>query len=82
MESYNAPKDEGYQVKNNYSNSDSPVPIMQSSSYSINQSGLKIYKEKNEQQKKKISRCPKGALLGEIGMCCGMQCTRACALEA
>lgn len=82
-EGYNAPKDEGYQVSNNYG------PVKQTSVVSSGYGGeqsttnsLPIYQVKQEQtQLNRKSRCPKGAILGQIGSCCGMQCTRACALE-
>ena len=35
----------------------------------------------NYSTQKKRSKCPRGAALGEIGSCCGLQCTRACASE-
>lgn len=71
--------DEGYQVSNSY------VPINQtsviSSGYGGNQS-LPIYQTKQEQPRtNRKSKCPRGAALGSIGSCCGMQCTRACAVS-
>ena len=81
MKGYNAPKDEGYNVKDNYGNNNQSS-VMQSSNYQTQGSVIPMYKVKEEQpQQKKKSRCPRGALYGEIGSCCGMQCTRACALE-
>ncbi len=35
----------------------------------------------NYSNNKRRSKCPRGAALGEIGSCCGLQCTRACAAE-
>mgnify|MGYP001572237808 CR=1 FL=1 len=32
--------------------------------------------------KSRRSKCPRGALLGSIGSCCGLDCTRKCAEEA
>lgn len=79
MEIYNVPKDEGYSVSNNYE------PIKQdganyggSQAVSVN---LPIYQTQQEQPRaNRKSRCPRGAALGSIGSCCGMQCTRACAV--
>ncbi len=79
-EGYNVQKDEGYKVSNNYG------PIKQTSVTTSGYGGeqvhgsLPIYNFKEERPKGK-SRCPRGANLGEIGSCCGLQCTRACALE-
>lgn len=79
MGGYNAPKDLGYNVQNDYE------LINQNSQSSYNNlpqitSSLPIY---NTQQKKlsRKSKCPRGALLGAIGSCCGFKCTRACAME-
>lgn len=52
--------------------------------YSINSaysgSSLNVYSSQTKTKKK--SRCPKGATYGEVGSCCGFECTKACALEA
>lgn len=81
MEGYNVPKDEGYKVENNYG------PVKQtnvvSSGYSGSQSSsviLPIYKTQEQPNPNGRSKCPRGARLGEIGSCCGMACTRACAI--
>ena len=39
------------------------------------------YNSINYSSQKKRSRCPLGAALGEIGSCCGLKCTRACAQD-
>ena len=80
-EGYNVQKEEGYQVANTYG------PIKKTrvaSSYGGEQNvttSLPMYRTNQEVQTNRRSRCPKGAILGQIGSCCGMQCTRACALE-
>ena len=77
MDEYKINEGEKYSVKSNYG---SEAPVM-NSTY-VSQSNLPSYTNKQEQQTiKKRSRCPRGAILGEIGTCCGLQCTRACALE-
>jgi len=81
MEGYNAPKDEGYSVKSSYGSNKQA----QSNSYGNSQTStvaLPIYEETQQQVKHRRSRCPRGALLGQIGSCCGDRCTRACAIES
>ncbi len=78
MTSYNAPKDEGYSVNNSYA----PIKQNTQGSYGSSQTSIILPIYQNDQQTPKTarrSRCPRGANLGEIGSCCGMQCTRACA---
>ncbi len=80
MIGYNAPKDEGYQVSNSYG----PIKQTQSNSYGNSQTvqvSLPIYNG-TQQTSSRRSRCPRGAVLGKIGSCCGDQCNRACAIEA
>ena len=55
-----------YVSQNNNYNASSPGSYNTNSNYSNN---------------KRRSKCPRGAALGEIGTCCGLQCTRACAAE-
>ncbi|HIH26143.1 hypothetical protein J4476_01965 [Candidatus Woesearchaeota archaeon] len=55
-----------YSTQNNSYNTSS------SNTYNINSS---------YSNQKRRSKCPRGATLGEIGSCCGLQCTRACAAE-
>lgn len=79
MTGYNAPQDQGYKIVNNYSSK--PV---QSNSYGRSQSvtvSLPIYQQKQSTGPRR-SRCPKGAILGEIGSCCGDKCNRDCARDA
>ncbi len=80
MENYNAPKDEGYQVANSYAAS---TQVNTNPSYGGSQStSLPLYQTRQEQPKlNRKSKCPRGATLGSIGSCCGMQCTRACAIS-
>ncbi len=81
-EGYNTSKDEGYQVANSYgpAKQTSVVTSGYSGSQS-NNSSLPIYQNNQDQPRtKRKSRCPNGANLGQIGSCCGMACTRACAV--
>ena len=78
MEGYNIDQGEKYSVSSDYS---SKAPVFENSSYSQGSSSLPIYRNNEQPNIKKRSRCPRGAILGEIGTCCGLQCTRACALE-
>ena len=48
---------------------------------SYNTSSSNTYNNTNYSNQKRRSKCPRGAALGEIGSCCGLQCTRACAAE-
>ena len=79
-EGYNVPKDEGYQVSNSYGTTTQTTTT--SSGYGGEQStsSLPIYQDKQQPIQNKKSRCPRGAQLGQIGSCCGWECTRACAL--
>lgn len=77
MESYNVPKDEGYKVSNSY------APVKVNNSDYGGEQGLPIYQTKQEQPRTNgKSKCPRGAPLGSIGSCCGMACTRACAVSS
>ncbi len=83
MTGYNAPQDQGYQILNSYTTTESKVPSLENN-YNSNQqqSTLPIYTVKQDTPKmSKRSRCPRGANLNEIGSCCGLNCTRACAIE-
>lgn len=78
MENYNAPKDEGYKVSNSYR----PVKVNNSSYGREQTASLPIYETKQEQPRvNRKSKCPRGAPLDSIGSCCGMACTRACAVS-
>ena len=85
MESYNAPKDQGYTVGNNYANLSTSIQV----SYGGNQAqysqsrSLPIYEGPREEQQSgpRKSRCPNGAALGKIGSACLTKCSRACAIE-
>ncbi len=80
MESYNVDTDEVYNVPNSYK-SKGLIITPEVSSYGTNSVSLPIYRGAIEQPVlNKKSRCPKGAVLGSIGTCCGMNCTRACAI--
>ena len=83
MEGYNVPQDSGYQVSNSYANIKSKAPILESNYNRNQQSSLPIYTVKQDTPRlNRRSRCPRGAVLGEIGSCCGLNCTRACAIES
>jgi len=74
--SYNPPKDEGYKTRTAYTS----VPQL-----FLNNTGymgvIFPYSQKQENHRPKVkSKCPRGAILGNIGSCCGNACTRACAI--
>jgi len=78
-EGYSVTKDEGYSVSNSYSS----IKQTNSNSYSGDQTvaiSLPIYQPEKQTIQKRKSKCPRGSVLGEIGSCCGMQCTRTCAM--
>lgn len=80
MEGYNIPKDEGYSVPNNYgSTNQNAVSFVYGGEQAATVS-LPVYKPTQQQSIQTRSRCPRGAILGQIGSCCGMNCTRACAM--
>ena len=81
MESYNAPKDSGYKPKSDYGSPKNTSAPSSGYGGSQQQTSLPIYTPKSQSQQvtKRRSRCPMGAALGEIGSCCGLNCTRACA---
>jgi len=77
---YNADQGEKYTMKSDYGSK----PVGNSNSYGTqNQNSLPMYQTSSSENPmpKRKSKCPRGAILGEIGTCCGMNCTRACALE-
>lgn len=81
MEGYNAPKDKGYSVASNYGSINQNVVDSNYGREQVVVSSLPIYQAIQEQPiANRKSRCPRGALLGSIGSCCGMNCTRACAM--
>lgn len=77
-EGYNVPKDQGYSVGVDYTSA-----TQNNSTYGGEQSlTLQVYSSKEEKQfSNKKSKCPRGAILGQIGSCCGNACTRACAVD-
>ncbi len=76
MADYSPPKDGGYKVKPVYS------PISQASLKVIDYGSVNFgYEIIQEIHKPKLkSKCPRGAIMGDIGSCCGNGCTRACAI--
>ena len=81
MDKYNFDEGENYNVKSDYSNSNASV--LNQGSYVQSTQILPIYRTQTQQQNStpKKSKCPRGAKLGEIGSCCGFECSRACAFE-
>jgi len=79
MESYNVKKNNEYKTSNSYA----PLNIS-NNTYGSDQNtniSLTIYSSNDAQPKiNRKSKCPRGAILGEIGTCCGLNCTRACAI--
>ena len=63
----------------NYSNENNGYSNQKSNGYTNNPGISGGYLEKQLNSKK--SKCPKGAQLGAIGSCCGLQCIRACAIQ-
>jgi len=47
---------------------------------SANYSSLPYYNKTDNTTIKIKSKCPRGATVGKIGSCCGINCTRACAI--
>ena len=78
MVEYNSPRDLGYKASDSYASLNLPANNYGLQSVTIS---LPIYNSNNEDKTKKRSKCPRGAKLGEIGSCCGWDCTRACALS-
>ena len=79
MEGYNSPKDQGYKTSDSYASINLPSNKYGAQSSAIS---LPVYHETNEQPKtNRKSKCPRGAILNEIGSCCGFNCTRACAIS-
>ncbi|HLC58721.1 MAG TPA: hypothetical protein VJI68_02575 [Candidatus Nanoarchaeia archaeon] len=77
MEGYNAPKDLGYKVQNDYG----PINQNSVSSYggvSQQSSGLPIYSPINQENSIRSSQCPRGATLGKVASMCGAGCSGAC----
>ncbi len=83
MERYNASIDEGYKNKDNYKRLKGPMLEPGNSYVVAHNNPIPNYKISQEDMNSapKRSKCPMGAALGAIGTCCGMKCTRACAIE-
>ena len=84
MVGYNVDTGEEYVIRSSYKSKD-PLMTPENNSYGgSNPSNvvLQIYSSSEQPVMNQKSRCPRGALLGSIGTCCGMNCTRACALPS
>lgn len=79
-EGYNVPKDEGYQISNSYGPTKQTSVVTSGYGGEAPTSSLPIYQTQEQPIRKRKSRCPRGAVLGEIGSCCGWECTRGCAV--
>lgn len=75
MKGYNAPKDEGYAASVSYA----PVNTNNEVSYGSSSQSIMhpIYNSPTE-NKPKRSKCPRGAMLNEMGVKCGVECRRDC----
>jgi len=76
MNKYKIEDNESYNAQVNYGSNNT------TSSYGGQNQNitLPIYSENNNKSIRK-SKCPRGAPLGSIGTCCGLDCTRGCAIE-
>jgi len=81
MDEYNTQQGENYNAKVDYTVKHQDNTM----TYAVNSTSIStgsMYQSKQETSTTIPSKCPRGATLGAIGTCCGLQCTRKCAEPA